>query len=186
MNRLPATLHRLSTFTIAVILLVIGASALLWKFDRQPAADWIERIDSGAVARYVEQPWWIPTLIGVAVIATVWGLALLGAAIRPHAIDDVRLDGSDQLGDLTIAPKLVADAIAEELEATTLFSSVSTRALDDRGHRLIRIEVTSSARHSYDEVVERLGDAVASVTTAFGDSDIGVQAFIHMDQVPVD
>lgn len=181
MNRLPTSFHRLSVTVLALALIVVGGGAIAWRTGLHPVDEWIVRIDDSALARAVEQSWWIGVLIATAVIALGWGLLLLSTNIAPRAVDDVDLEGSDETGTLTIAPKLIASAVTDELEGNPLFQKVSAKAIDDRSRSIIRVEVTARPNRTYAEITGPVETAVESITTALGDSDVHVQAFVHFE-----
>lgn len=182
MNRLPATFHRLSIALVALALIAVGGGAIAWRADIHPVHEWIDRIDETAIARAIAQPWWMWVLVAVAVVALGWGLLLISTNIAPRAVDDVALPDSDETGALTIAPKLIAAAVTDELEGNPLLHKVSATAIDDRARSIIRVVVTARPNRSYDEISGPVEAAVDSITTALGASDVHVQAFVHFEK----
>lgn len=182
MNRSTSTWHRLSVGVIAVILVALGVATILWKANQAQVVGWVDRIDTDAVASFIDGDLWIWVLVGVAVVALIWGLSLIGSAIRPNSVGDVELAGSDASGTLLIAPKLLADAAKEELTANPLFTSVSAKATDDRSRQIIRLVVSTQAKHSYDEVLAPVETAVDELRAALGDTPVHIQAFVQMDK----
>jgi len=182
MNRLPASFHRLTAAFVALALIAVGAGAIAWRTGLDPVADWIDSIDEAAFERSATASWWIWVLIAAAVVALGWGLLLLSTNIRPRAVEDVDLDGSDETGTLTIAPKLIAAAVADQLEGNPLFQNVTAKAIDDRARSIIRVQVTARPDRSYRAIAGPVGDAVTSIRTALGDSGVHVQAFVHLER----
>ncbi|OUC76255.1 hypothetical protein [Gordonia lacunae] len=182
MNRLPATAHRLSIGLVALLLIAVGAAAVAWRVDAEPVAGWVDRLDERAALDAAQASWWIWVLVGVTVLALGWGLLLLATNIRPRAVDDALLDGSDQTGTLTVAPKLMANAAAEELAGNPMFQKVTAKAIDDRSRSIIRLEVSAAPNRSFDEVTAPVADTVTAIRTALGDSGVHVQAFVHLDR----
>lgn len=177
MNRLPATFHRLSIALIALALIAVGGGAIAWRASIHPVHEWIDRIDETAISRSIAQPWWMWVLVAVG-----WGLLLISTNIAPRAVDDVTLPDSDETGALTIAPKLIAAAVTDELEGDPLLHKVSATAIDDRARSIIRVVVTARPNRSYDEISGPVEAAVESITTALGASDVHVQAFVHFEK----
>ncbi|MEJ9078134.1 hypothetical protein WKY82_06895 [Gordonia malaquae] len=184
MNRAPASLHRLSTALIGLALIAVGGAALAHRFGLRPVSDWVDRFDPSSIDRLSSGGWWTAVLAGVVVISLIWGLVLIGSTIRPRAVDDLELDGSDPSGELVIAPKLIASAVADDLAGDTMFQKVSARALDDRSRKIIRVEVTARPDRSYADIAERVGRATSQIADALVGSDVHVQAFIHLERSP--
>ncbi|GEE00676.1 hypothetical protein nbrc107696_11220 [Gordonia spumicola] len=182
MNRAPASLHRLSTALIALVLLALGGAALASRLGVRPISEWVDRFDASSIGRFADSGWWAAALGGVVVLSLIWGLSLIGSTLRPRAVDDLELDGSDQSGELVIAPKLIATAVADELSGDTMFQKVSARALDDRSRKIIRLEVTARPDRSYAEIVDRVGRATDQIREAVAGADVHVQAFIHLEK----
>lgn len=182
MNRGPAAWLRLTVALLGVILAVVGVGALLWKFDVGPIRDWLGRTDPSAGARFAGTDWWPAVLVAVALIAALWGFRLLAAVVRPGKVDGLRLAGSGTGGELTIAPKLVADAVRADLAAKPIFHDVDAKATDDRGRKIIRVTVTAEPTHSYAEIAASLGDTVENIREALDGSDIHVQSLVHLEK----
>jgi hypothetical protein len=182
MNRLPATAHRLSVGLVALLLIVVGAAAVAWRVGAEPVAGWVDRLDERAALDAAQASWWVWVLAGVTVIAIGWGLLLLATNVRPRAVDDALLNGSDQTGTLTVAPKLIANAAATELAGNPLFQKVTAKAIDDRSRSIIRLEVSATPNRSFDEVTAPVAETVTAIRTALGDSGVHVQALIHLDR----
>ncbi|WP_439029291.1 hypothetical protein [Gordonia terrae] len=181
MNRLPATAHRLSVGLVALVLIAVGGAAVAWRVGADPVAGWVERFDERAALDAAQASWWTWVLAGMTVIAVGWGLLLLATNIRPRAVDDALLDGSDATGTLTVAPKVIASAAATELAGNPLFQKVTAKAIDDRSRSIIRLEVSAKPNRSFDEVTAPVSDTVAAIRTALGQSGVDVQAFVHLD-----
>ncbi len=181
MNRTPAVLHRVSVGLLALALLALGAGAILWKLDVEPVHTWVERIDEGWLARAAQAGWWPALLAGVLIVALVWGWALLATAVRPGKVDDIVLAGSDERGTFTVAPALIASAVADQLAASPIVAKATAKATDDRGRKIIRLTVIAAPTRSYSEVADVVGDAVSDIRSAVGDSDLHVQALVHLE-----
>lgn len=182
MNRLPATAHRLTTGLIGLLLVVVGAAAICSKFDVAPVAGWINRIDTDRIGRFTDGGWWTAVLAGIVVVTLLWAIPLIVSTVRPSATDDVELAGSDETGSMSVAPKLIASAVADELTGDPMFTSVSARALNDRARSIIRVEVTAKPERTYPEIAEKVSVAADQIRDALAGSDVYVQAFIHLER----
>lgn len=181
MNRAPAALHRISVGLLGLAALVVGLGAVLWKLDVNPIQTWVDRIDEGWAARAADAAWWPAILAGVLLVALVWGWKLITTAIAPGRPGTLTLEGSDDSGSLTVAPKLIAAAVAEELSASPVLDKATAKATDDRGRMIIRLTAVAAPTHSYAEVADVVGDAVADIRRAVGDSGLHVQALVHLE-----
>ncbi|MFW0785095.1 hypothetical protein AAFP35_11275 [Gordonia sp. CPCC 206044] len=181
MNHGPAAVHRITVGLIGVMLLVVGAGAIAWRAGAEPIVGWIDRVDGDAIVRFADGPWWPVVLVAIVVVALVWGTRLVTASIAPGSVDDLILDGSGADGALTVPPKLIAGAVAEDLKGHTMFDRVAVKALDDRNRKIIRLTVTTRPTRSYAEIAKVVGDATDAVRTAVDGSDIHVQALVHLE-----
>ncbi|MCF8589030.1 hypothetical protein [Gordonia liuliyuniae] len=181
MNRLPAAVHRSTTALLGLVLLVVGAAAIAWNLGVQPVVDWVERIDNDAVGSFADSGWWTLVLAGIVLLTLVWAVPLIVSAVRPGTVDDLELDGSDETGAMSIAPKLIAAAVADELDGEPMFTSVSARALDDRSRRIIRLEATASPERTYPEIAAKVGVVTDQIRDAVDGTDVHVQAFVHLE-----
>ncbi|MFT4088339.1 MAG: hypothetical protein QM658_14535 [Gordonia sp. (in: high G+C Gram-positive bacteria)] len=180
MNSGRVAWHRITVGLIGVILVVVGVAGVFSQVHVQPFSGWIAKVDTGKVDHAADAGWWTWILVAVVLVALVWGVRLLAVLVRPHAVDELVLDGSDSTGRMTIAPGLIADAVQSDLAARPEFDSVSAKALDDRGASIIRIVVTASPDRDYDELSAVLAESVADVRAAVDGSDVHVQAMINL------
>ena len=181
MNRGPASFHRITAGLIGLISLVVGVGAVLWKLNVPKVREWADHLDSGWPARLDGTDWWTVVLFGIVIIGLIWGWSLISTAIRPSKVDDLELAGSNDDGELIVAPKLIANAVAADLAGHTMFDDVSAKALDDRGRKLIRVTVTAPPTYSYDDVAAVLGPEIELIRAAVDGSDVHVQGLVHFE-----
>lgn len=180
MNRLPAAWNRVSVGLIGLVLIVAGLAGIFSQVRVEPVSGWLARLDASKVDRAADAKWWTWILFGLIVLGVLWGFRLLATLVRPQAVADLVLDGSAQGGRITIAPGVIATAVAAELAGNTLFDDVAVKALDDRGAKIVRITVTAPPSRPYDELTAALDVAVQQIRAAFPDSGLHVQAMIHL------
>ncbi|MGV9713570.1 hypothetical protein ACWDTI_23245 [Gordonia sp. NPDC003424] len=181
MNRGPAALLRITVALVGIVLVVVGIAAILWKLGVDPVQTWVDRIDQRAGARLADTDWWPVVLIGIALVTLIWGWRLIATVIRPGKAEDLVLAGSGAEGEMTVAPKLIADAVGDELARAPILHRVTSKATDDRGRTIIRLTVTAAPTHSFAELASVVGDAVEDVREALDGSDIHVQALVHLE-----
>ncbi|MFT4127340.1 MAG: hypothetical protein QM662_14070 [Gordonia sp. (in: high G+C Gram-positive bacteria)] len=170
----------MSVLLLGLAAIAVGGGALAVQAGLAPIDDWNRRLDLDAVLRFVDGPWWPAVTGGVVIVGLAWGLRLLGAATRPTAPGKLRTADPDARGSLTVAPKLIAAAAAEELSGQAIVESVAGSALDDRGDTIIRLTVTAGADNSYDEILEIVEKATETVRESVAGTDVHVQAFVHI------
>ncbi|AVL99322.1 hypothetical protein C6V83_02430 [Gordonia iterans] len=180
MNRLPAAWNRISVGLVGIVLVVAGLALIFSQVNAGAPSRWVDRIDPEKVRHAADAGWWTWILIGVVVLAVLWGMKLLLTLVRPQAVDVLVLDGSGEGGRMTVAPGLIAGAVAAELAANPLFDDVSVKALDDRGAKILRITVTAPPTRSYDEITEALSGSVEQIREAVAGSGLHVQAMIDL------
>ncbi|MGW0037383.1 hypothetical protein [Gordonia sp. NPDC003376] len=181
MNRGPVALHRFTTAVIGLLCLVVGLGAIAHETGIAPVTDWEDRLDASWATTAIDASWWWAVLLGLVVVGLVWGTLLIATVWRPGKADAVTIP-SPTPGQITLPPKLIAASITESLSAKPMFGEASATAVDDRGRRLIRIEVTATPGHSYDEVAAALAPALRNVRRAVEGTDIGIQALVHLEQ----
>lgn len=181
MNRLTALGYRLSVGLIGLLLAAIGAIAITYQAEVEPIRSAVDGWDAGAPARFAESAWWPPVLAALILLGLLWGGWLVARAIRPGRIDDLTLAGSDESGTLTLAPRLVAAAVADDLRGRTMFDDVSVTATDDRGVKLIRIRVTAPPHFSHEQVAAALAPELEQIREALDGSDIHLQALVCLE-----
>lgn len=180
MNRLPAAWNRISVGLIGVILLVAGLALIASQVNVGAPSRWVDRIDPDKVSHVADASWWTLVLVGVVVIALLWGLRLLRTLVRPQSVDILVLEGSHEGGSMTIAPGVIASAVATELSVNPLFDDVSVKAIDDRGAKILRICVVAPPTRSYEEITEALIASVEEIRAAVDSSGLHVQAMIEL------
>ncbi|MFZ2510024.1 MAG: hypothetical protein WAW85_02890 [Gordonia sp. (in: high G+C Gram-positive bacteria)] len=182
MNAIPAAWNRISVGVVGLLLVLVGLALLFSQIQVGPVSDWVGNIDSGKVDDAVDSDWWTWVLVGVVVVAALWGFRLLATLIRPQAAPRLLLDGSGPDGRLVIAPGVIASAVAAQLGEHRCFDEVSVKAIDDRGVKLLRIVVTADPNRSYEDLTAVLGDVIDQILAAIPDSGLHVQTLIHLER----
>lgn len=183
MNRGPALLHRVSLGLVGIASLVVAAAMILSRYSVQPVSGWVDRIDTVAVADAVGAGWFSAVIVAVALVALCWGWRLIRTTISPQRPDKLALAGSDAEGTLTVPLKQIAAAVEAGLTSQIMLRDLRVQAIDDRGSKIIRIIVQARPERSYDEIVAVLAPSINDLRDALEDSDVHVQALIHLDPV---
>ncbi|NMO02078.1 hypothetical protein HH308_12735 [Gordonia sp. TBRC 11910] len=180
MNHLPATVHRLVVLVLGVCAVVVGVGALAWRLTIDPVDDWIERIDTGAAVRFADGTWWTAVLVGIAVLAVVVAAVLLVTVIRPMKAQRVLLPASTPNGELTVAPGLLATAAANDLARDPMVLAASGRAINDRGHQIIRLTVQAHSTRSYADLAKVCSRATDALADALAGAPVEIQVLLQL------
>lgn len=140
MSRGTIVLDRFVTLLVGLVLVVVGATAVVWQSDL-----W-SRVSGPAKAPWlstaVSKDWW-PWAVGFGgLLLVVVGLRWLAAHIPHTGTGPWRLDGTDETGRLEVDLSAVAEAAATSLTAHPYVVSAGGKAYDDRGRRTVQIKAT--------------------------------------------
>lgn len=182
MNRLPAAWNRISVGIVGLLLVLLGLALLFSQVSVQPVSTWVGNVDSGRIHHAADSEWWTWVLVGIVVLAALWGFRLLATLVRPQAVQRLLLDGSGSDGRMMIAPGVIASAVAAQLGEDRRFDEVSVKAIDDRGVKILRIVVTAAPTRSYDELQAALGSVVDQIDAATPESELHVQTLIQLER----
>lgn len=143
MSRSSLALDRIAVAVLGLLLIVIGAGALVWN------TSWFAGIPETITAPGLAlsaRSWWWPWAVALAgVVLVLVGLRWLAAhamAARAHAMP---LTGSGEGGTLSADLSSVADAAARRLASDPNVHSAKGTALIDRGRRIMDITATAAA-----------------------------------------
>ncbi|GAB18938.1 hypothetical protein GOEFS_070_00220 [Gordonia effusa NBRC 100432] len=181
MNRLPATVHRLVVFVLAVGAIVVGGGALAWRLNLSPIKGWIERIDTGAVVRFADGSWWTAVLFGIVVLAVILAVILLATVVRPMKAQRLVLPASSSTGDLTVEPGLIANAAANDLASKPIILAAKGRAINDRGRLVIRLTVRAYSTRPFADLAKVCSDATDAITDALDGAPVQTQVLLQLE-----
>lgn len=143
MSRSTLALDRIAVAVLGLLLIAIGAGALIW--NTSLFAGIPETITAPGLALSTRSWWWpwAVTLAGIALV--LLGLRWLAGhamAARAHAMP---LTGSGEGGALSADLSSVADAAARRLESDPNVYSAKGTAIVDRGRRIMDLTATAAA-----------------------------------------
>ncbi len=159
-------IDRLTTATVAVILLAGAALVIGYGANVPIARDLVGRIDTQAIAGAPEWPWWSAALGVAGAIAVLLGLWLLLMRVRPRSVHDV---ATAKAGSVDLAR--IADAAADDLGRHPAVQSAHavTRTVSGRPVARVTVEIPPStspaqvrriAQHCGQDVRRAAGDDV--------------------------
>ena len=179
MRRSTAGADRLITFLIAVVLIVGGLLAILWRCD----ISWAKTVFAHAEPRWYQdapqQTWWDWALAGVTIATFALGLWLLMVNLRPNRLGDVTLAGTDPVGALSVSPQQVGNAVVTDLERTPEIRSASAKTTIDRGQRMLRITLKSDPDVPLHRLRSIAADSARQIDAALDGGEVATQFFVE-------
>jgi hypothetical protein len=183
MRNQTAAVGRALTALLGVGLLIGGGSIVLWWMDVPLARRLYAHADRDWYRTAAEQSWWAWALALVAVFATVAGLLLLTANLRPNRLGAIELTTppgeSPTPGTAAVSAGVLANAVAAHLGNHPLITSATGRAVHDRGLRTLRITMRADPDVPLDQLRGLAANAVADIAAATDHTDLATQFFVH-------
>jgi hypothetical protein len=178
-----AAVARGLTALLGIGLLLGGGSIVLWWMDVPAARRLYAHADRNWYRTAAEQNWWAWALAAVAIFATLAGLLLLAANLRPNRLGTIAFstppDESPALGTATVNAGALANAVAAHLSNHPLIESATGRAVHDRGLRTLRITLHTDPDVPLDQLRRLAAAAAADIAAATDDTDLATQFFVH-------
>lgn len=140
MSRAVVVLDRFMTFLAGLILLVLGAAAILWWLGTFPS--WPTRVDASVVVQDTKASWWPWAAAIAGIVLVLLGLRWLAAHLPSRGVAQVKLTGSGAQGRLSAQVRSVADTAAEVLQQTPGVRSARGTIQRDRGQLVARLRAT--------------------------------------------
>lgn len=173
MSRAAIALDRAAALVVAVILIAVGAGAIVWWLDLLtwlPAA-----LDTSVVRDGTHQPWWPWAAGGAGLIAVVAGLRWMIAHLPDRGVGDLMLTGSGPDGALRAASGPVAHAAAQALAAAPGVRSATGRVLRERGQLVARLTGTVEASADLRIIAAAADQVAADLRAVLGRDDLYCQ-----------
>ncbi|GGC75175.1 hypothetical protein IEU95_01235 [Hoyosella rhizosphaerae] len=181
MSRTLATVDRIATLLLGVLLAASGGALIAWQLGHLDAVA-PNRVDTTGLQDVADASWfpWASAATGLAL-----GLIALGWLLkhfRRHHMTPVHLTAAEgSTGMFTIKPDTVASAAAESLAQTDGIASATGKALVDRGTPVILISCTIEPHADLDDVLTAAQNTCAQIQDAVGDPQQMVR--IELDKV---
>jgi hypothetical protein len=181
MRRRTIYVDRLVTAAIAIALLAAGIFTILWRLDVTIANKAMAHASQRWYTLAPQQSWWDWTLGGIAAAACVAGLWLVIANLRRNRLNAVELDGTGDIGTVTISVSEVGKAAAKILERHHTVHSASATTVLERGQPTVRITVVSDSAVSLAHVRRFAVETEADLRAALVDLDVTLQMFVRYE-----
>jgi len=140
MTRLATGLDRLLALLVGLVLIVVGAGAIVWQlgtFSRAP-----KTLTAPGLLNATTQSWW-PWAVGIGgAVLILLALRWLAAHLPGRKVHAAKLAGSDATGKLTLDLTALAAAAAEALAEAPGVRSTTGKAVTDRGRSTLELIAT--------------------------------------------
>ncbi len=177
MSRLATGLDRLLVLLVGLVLIVVGAGAILWQlatFSQAP-----KTLTAPGLVHATTQSWW-PWAVGIGgAVLILLSLRWLGAHVPGRKVHDVKLAGSDATGKLTVDLSALAAAAAEALAEAPGVRSATGKAVTDRGRRTLELIATMEPTADLAAVTVAVDRVGADLNQALAEPAIATRVHLH-------
>ncbi|MFD4368314.1 alkaline shock response membrane anchor protein AmaP [Rhodococcus sp. NPDC058521] len=180
MSRSAAFFDRLLALLIGLVLVAVGAGALIWNtslFSNKP-----ETITAPWLVNATESPWWGWAAGIGGVVLILLALRWLFAHSPASKAKSLQLAGSGSEGALVADIGSVADGAARALEASPGVHSAKAKSIVDRGTRTVDLSVTLDTAADLRRVTERIDEVCADFAQMLGTDSVATRTTIHFDK----
>ena len=179
MTRWTIALDRIVAFLVGVILIVVGAGALLWHTGLIPGFP--EVLTAPALTEAPSTWWWHWAVAAAGVACTAVALRWLAAHRPAGKATPLQLHDSDTPGTVSIDPSAIAAAAADVLRQHPAVRNATGKAVTDRGARTIDVNVTAAHPGDLDALITALDDTCTNIARATrGTPPLAVRATLHI------
>jgi len=173
MSRAVIGLDRFAAFVVGVVLVAVGALAVLWWLG--PFGWMPDSLDTSPLTDTTSESWWPWVCGAVALVLLVVGLRWLLAHLPTRRVSDLTLPGSRSDGKLRAAAGPVAKAAADVLAATPGVRSAGGRVLHERGQLVARLDATVEAEADLAVIADAADSVAAQVARVLERDDLHCQ-----------
>jgi len=177
MSRLATGLDRLLVLLVGLVLIVVGAGAILWQlatFSQAP-----KTLTAPGLVYATTQSWW-PWAVGIGgTVLVLLSLRWLGAHVPGRKVHAVKLAGSDATGKLTLDLSALAAAAAEALAEAPGVRSATGKAVTDRGRRTLELIATIEPTADLAAVTGSADRVGADLDRALAEPAIATRVHLH-------
>jgi hypothetical protein len=167
-------LDRAATLVAGLVLLGVGAAAVIW--ERGLGVNWPDHPRTDSVLTFLRSGWvpWVAGIGGVLVVLV--GLGWLIAHASRRRVGPLQLDGADAAtGPPVVDVGAIASAAATELGRRPDVVSCRGRAIRDRRQMVVELSPTLTPQADLAAVIAAAEHAADSVHSALGREDVHVR-----------
>ena len=179
MSRSSTTLDRAGTLVVGLLLITLGAGAIIWN------TTWLPHIPDTITAPGLAlsaRSWWWPWAVPIAGIALVLlGLRWLASHALARRAHTLTLTGSGQNGTLTADLAAIATAAAHRLQLNPSVHSAKATAIVDRGRRTLNLTATAASVHDVPATAAAADQVCCEAITMLGDDTVATRTRIRVD-----
>lgn len=177
MSRLTTGLDRLLALLVGLVLIVVGAGAIVWQlgtFSRAP-----KTLTAPGLVNATTQSWW-PWAVGIGgAVLILLALRWLAAHLPGRKVHAAKLAGSDATGKLTVDLTALAAAAGEALADTPGVRSAAGKAVTDRGRRTLELIATIEPSADLAAVAAAADRVGADLHQALAEPAIATRVHLH-------
>ena len=178
MTRLTTAADRVAALIVGVILVAVGAGALLWGTDLVPGMP--QLITAPALVTALDTWWWRWAVAGAGLLCVAVALRWLLAHRPARKAAPILLHEEGDPGTVIVDPAAVAAAAAEALNQHPGVYSAKGKAITDRGVRIIELSVTTAHPEELATLIRAIDDTCANIAECTGDSPLATRAALHI------
>ena len=178
MTRGTIAIDRVMALLVGVLLIVIGAGALIWHTGLIPGFP--EVFTAHALTGAISAWWWRWAVAAVGVAFVGVALRWLAAHRPAGRATPIALHDSDTPGTVSIDPSAVASAAADALQRHPAVHSAKSKVVTDRGDRTIDMNVTAAHPGDLDEVVAAIDTTCTEIARATGGAPLATRSTLHV------
>ena len=179
MSRSSTALDRTATIVVGLLLVAVGAGAIIWH------SGWVnglpEIITAPGLALSARSWWWpwAVTLVGVALV--LLGLRWLASHAMATRVHTVALTGSGENGSLTTDLGSIAQAAARRLAMDPSVDSAKATAIVDLGRRTLDLTATAASINDITAAATAADQVCCEAITMLGDDTIATRTRIKVN-----
>jgi hypothetical protein len=178
MSRAVIAFDRLMAFLIGLILVFVGAAAVLWWAGT--FASWPGALDASLVLNFSTQPWWpwVAALLGAILI--VLGLRWMAAHLPQRGVSQLKLPGSSQHGRLYAQVGPVAKTAAEIFGQTPGVRSAGGTIQRDQGQIIARLNAIIEPQADLQDIADAAARVSAELKQVLQRDDMRCQVRLRV------
>jgi len=140
MSRAVVAWNRVVTLLLGLVLLALGAAAVLWWLGTFPG--WPTQLHTDQVTQATQQPWWPWAAGGAGLVLALLGLRWLASHLPDRGVTTITLPGSSRAGRLDAQVRPIASAAAEAFALTPGVRSARGVIQEERGQVIAKLRAT--------------------------------------------
>lgn len=178
MSRLTAAWDRIATVVVGLMLLAVGAAAVIWYY--RLVGGFPKELHARTATRILGQRWW-PWAAGAGgIVLVLLGLRWVAAHIPQRHNKQLSLTGSDATGRLSADLSAVAHAAADTLTDVPGVRSTGSAVHLDRGRQTLDITLTAEPHADLGVLAHASEQMTAELMQVLGADAPATRVHVHV------